>query len=155
MSAGDDPAARALDYLASHNVATLATCGADGPWAAAVFYVNEGFSLYFLSAPSTRHARHLAADARLAATIHEDYARWQDIKGIQLEGRAERLEGDAAAAACARYAQKFPFTLPGAATEVLARALAKIAWYRLTPERLYLIDNSRGFGHREELVPSR
>jgi len=144
-------AERALAYLAAHNVATLATSDAEGPWAAAVFYVNDGYTLYFLSAPTTRHARHLAADSRVALTVQEDYARWQDIKGVQLEGRVTRLAGAEAEAAYARYAAKFPFTNAGAAAEVLARALAKIAWYRLAPARLYFIDNSLGFGHRDEL----
>ncbi|MBI4696245.1 MAG: pyridoxamine 5'-phosphate oxidase family protein [Gammaproteobacteria bacterium] len=145
----------ALAYLAAHNVATLATCGPAGPWAAAVFYVNEDFTLYFLSAPTTRHSADIAHDARVAATIQEDYARWQDIKGIQLEGRAVRLAGAAAAEAYAHYAAKFPFTMAGTAAEVLARALAKVAWYRLDPVHLYFIDNAQGFGHREEIPLAR
>lgn len=36
-------------YLEQHRVMTLATCGPDGPWAAAVFYVSVGSTLYFLS----------------------------------------------------------------------------------------------------------
>jgi hypothetical protein len=35
----------ALSYLEAHNVATLATNGPEGPWAAAVFYANTGFTL--------------------------------------------------------------------------------------------------------------
>ncbi|APR05899.1 hypothetical protein [Thauera chlorobenzoica] len=37
-----------LTYLQRHHVMTLATHGAGGPWAAAVFYVNDGADLYFL-----------------------------------------------------------------------------------------------------------
>ena len=35
-------------------VMTLATGGDQGPWAAALFYVHEGFTLYFLSSPAIR-----------------------------------------------------------------------------------------------------
>lgn len=40
-----------LQYLQTHNVMTLATIGPEGPWAADVFYVNEGLNLYWLSHP--------------------------------------------------------------------------------------------------------
>ena len=76
-----DPRALALAYLAAHQVMTLATRTADDLWAAAVFYASEGFQLYFLSAGHTRHARHIAARPRVAATIQEDYRDWPDIRG--------------------------------------------------------------------------
>lgn len=142
----------ALDYLAAHHVMTLATLSAQGPWAAAVFYANEDFQLYFLSKPSSRHGSNLAQDARVAAAIQEDYRDWPEIKGIQLEGRVELLCGAAADEARRLYARKFPVAgIAGRAPPAIAQALAKVAWYRLVPERLFLIDNSLGFGHREEV----
>lgn len=146
------------DYLTQHTVMTLATVGADGPWAAAVFYAHEDTSLYFLSAPATRHARNLTHDARCAATIQDDIAEWTQIRGLQLEGRTHRLEGDAASHAHVLYGRKFPFVANLArAPAAIALAFAKIAWYRLDAERVHLIDNSRGFGHRDsfELAPPR
>ena len=62
---------RTLGFLEAHSVASLATAGANGPWAAAVFYASRGFTLYFLSAPTTRHSRNLAADPRVNA-VSED-----------------------------------------------------------------------------------
>jgi len=44
------------------------TIATSEPWAAAVFYMNDGFTLHFLSAASTR----LATDRRVAVTVHED-----------------------------------------------------------------------------------
>jgi len=142
---------QALAYLASHHVMTLATSGAEGPWAAAVFYVNDGFRLYFLSSPRSRHGGDLAADTRCAAAIHEDYPDWPDIKGIQLEGPVRRLSGTERAAAIARYARKFPVVRPDRAPELIRAALERIAWFELVPERCFLIDNSKGFGHRDEI----
>ena len=75
---------RVLAYLRGHRVMTLATQGPEGPWAAAVFYASDGFTLYFLSAPSTRHCIDIARHARVAATIQEDYADWPQIQGVQL-----------------------------------------------------------------------
>jgi uncharacterized protein len=63
---------------------TLATTGSLGLWAAAVFYANVEFELFFLSAGHTRHGQNLAESWQAAATIQEDYADWQEIQGIQL-----------------------------------------------------------------------
>lgn len=145
----DDAGRQAQDYLARHNVMTLATSGPEGVWAAAVFYVNDGWQLYFLSAGHTRHARNMAASPRVAATIQEDYADWVDIKGIQLEGTVRLLEGGARAFAIVHYAQKFSFVRRPEAT--IEAALARVNWYCLTPDKLYFVDNSRGFGQRDEI----
>jgi uncharacterized protein YhbP (UPF0306 family) len=140
----------ALEYLAEHQVMTLATGSGTQIWAAAVFYVNQDFSLFFLSSGHTRHARHLTVNPWAAATIQEDYDEWQKIKGIQLEGRVSLLSGTAQKMAIQVYANKYPFL--GQATGALAAALKKVNWYRITPSRLYYIDNSQGFGHREEVL---
>lgn len=141
------------DYLAGHHVMTLATQGADGPWAAAVFYAGDGCSLIFLSSPSSRHCRNLALDARCAATIQEDHRDWARIKGIQLEGRVRELQGDEASLARRRYGEKFPIVGPLAEVPApIVEALARVRWFRLLPERLYFIDNAKGFGQRDEIV---
>lgn len=140
------------DYLAAHHVMTLATQGAEGPWAAAVFYAADGCSLIFLSSPNTRHCQNLALDARCAATIQEDYSDWAQIKGIQLEGRVIELKGDEERRAQTLYAEKFPIASPlGNVPPAIVKALAKVRWYRLVPERFHFIDNSQGFGHRDEI----
>jgi len=139
----------ALEYLHNHQVMTLATSGHKGPWAAAVFYVNLDFSLYFLSAGHTRHAQNMAATPQLAAAIHEDYKDWPAIKGIQLEGEVEKLYGLERQAAISLYGEKYPF-IQGAVPQ-LRMSLAKVNWYCLIPSRLYFIDNSKGLGHRDQI----
>jgi uncharacterized protein YhbP (UPF0306 family) len=81
-----------LDYLASHNTMTLATCDAAVPWAATVFYSSDDLKLYFFSSPESRHCLNLTGNPRVAATIQEDYKDWRLIKGIQLEGRVELVD---------------------------------------------------------------
>jgi len=140
------------DYLAAHHVMTLATQGADGPWAAAVFYASDGCSLVFLSSPNTRHCRNLVLDARCAATIQEDYSDWAEIKGIQLEGRVTELQGNEERSAQTLYGEKFPIASPLAnVPPAIVKALARVRWFRLVPERFHFIDNSKGFGHRDEI----
>lgn len=154
--AADDLATTVAQYLQRHHVMTLATCGAGGPWAAAVFYVSVGPVLYFLSSPTSRHCRDLAANPRCAATVQQDTGEWQRIQGVQLEGLAVELPGDEERLARLHYARKFPLVgQPEHAPAPIAAALAKVRWYRLQPTQLHFIDNSRGFGQREAVALDR
>lgn len=142
-----------LDYLEAHNTMTLATSGPDGPWAAGLFYVNDGFDLYWLSDPDTRHSQNIAHAPQVAVTVHEDYADWRVIQGVQAEGVAE-VVGTVfqAGGPMKRYVEKFPFLGDlRSPPPALAKALATTRVYRFTPSRVYFVDNAKGFGHRDEL----
>jgi uncharacterized protein YhbP (UPF0306 family) len=145
-----------LDYLQGHNTMTLATCADNVPWAATVFYASEELNLYFFSTPDSRHCTNLAANAKVALTVQEDYRDWREIKGVQLEGEVALVDSVLEKAkALAVYARKYPdviklFTDP--TSGVLHRAFQKVKFYRVTPERVFFIDNARGFGKRQELV---
>jgi uncharacterized protein len=145
-----------LDYLHAHNTMTLATCAGNVPWAATVFYASEALNLYFFSAPDSRHCANLADNARVAATVQEDYRDWREIKGVQLEGNVALVDSVLEKAkALAVYARKYPdaiklFSDPSSG--VLHRAFLKVKFYRVTPERVFFIDNAQGFGKRQELI---
>lgn len=138
---------------ANHHVMTLATQGGDGPWAAAVFYAWVDGALIFLSSPKSRHAANLAQDGRCAATIQqEDYSDWQQIKGVQVEGRVQQLHGEDPPAPALPMRKNFPSPGPWRSIPpAIAEAFARVSWYRLAPVRLYFIDNAKGFGHRDEI----
>lgn len=142
----------AAKYLGAHHVMTLATQGTKGPWAAAVFYATDGDTLIFLSSPNSRHCRNLALDSRCAATIQDNPSNWRQIQGIQIEGCVRQLQRKEKLRAQQIYGEKFPVVgerakfLPS-----ITEALTKIAWFKLVPERLYFVDNSKGFGHRDEI----
>ena len=142
-----DDRTRALEYLRSNHVLTLAVADDDGPWAAALFYATDGFRCIFLSDPATRHARAVAANPHVAATIQDQPDDWTAIRGIQLEGTVRRLTAAARAAALARYVARFHRI---AADPRLAGAFRKAATYELMPTRLFLVDN-RHFGRRIEV----
>lgn len=145
---------RLAAYLAGHSVLGLATGGPAGPWCSPVFFVHdEALRLYFLSSPDTRHGQNLAASPRAAGAITADYRDWREIQGIQLEGSAAKLSGAEREEALALYLAKFPSAAPflDPAHPAYARAGGKVALYRLTPVRLGLTDNQRGFGSKEWL----
>jgi len=151
----DRPGGRASRYLQQHHVVSLATSSSDGPWAAAVFYVSDGLTLYFLSSPTSRHCQNIAQDPHVAGTIQEDYADWAEIKGVQLEGMAINISGEDEARARRLYGEKYPLVgMISQAPSAIVEALARVRWYQLVPQRVYFIDNSVGFGHRDELDPS-
>jgi uncharacterized protein YhbP (UPF0306 family) len=149
-------AARRL--LESCRTATIATATAQGPWAAAVFFASDpDLRLYFVSDRNTRHGRDLAVNPAVAATVHGDCAAWSEIRGLQMSGRVEILDGDARAPGLEMYLAKFPEVAalvrqPASADESrIASRLEAASLYRLTPGWVRVIDNTRGFGFRQEL----
>jgi uncharacterized protein YhbP (UPF0306 family) len=89
-------------------------------------------------------------------TIQEDYKDWRQIQGVQLEGEVTLVDSVLEKAkALAVYAGKYPaviklFTDPSSG--VFHKAFLKVKFYRVTPERVFFIDNAQGFGKRQELV---
>lgn len=143
---------RVLALLGEHHVMTLSTIGADGPWAAAVFYAHDDLRLYFLSSPTSRHAENLARDSRAAATIQRDYDDWPGIRGLQLAGTVREVARADEARVRALYQQRYPLIGGGAGMpRKLLEALDKIRWYEFVPKDIHLIDNTLGFAHREHL----
>ena len=141
---------RILSFLNAHNTLTLATVDAGGrPHACALFYaVGPGPTLYFISDPGTAHAQHIGDGAAIAAAIQQDGQVWQEIRGLQLHGfAAPCLTSSEKTAAHQLYATRFPFV---ATASRLAEALTRARYYQITPSWMRMIDNSQGFGHKEE-----
>ncbi len=163
-----------LKYLAEHYTMTIATAKGRVPWAASVFYASDGFTLYFLSDPDSRHSKDIEKNSFVAVTVNEDYHDWRQIKGIQIEGKAEPVTTeDEVARAITAYATKYPFTavylklmstpfpkvvkyldkflsrLPSAPSFATA---VNHRFYRVLPDRVRFIDNAKSFGHNEEFT---
>ena len=146
------PSSKAQLYLQQHNVATLATSDGSYPWAAAIFYVSDDHTLYFLSSPTSRHALNLLQNRHVAVTIQEDYSDWLEIKGVQIEGVATEISGSEEQRARTLYGRKFPVIgLVAQAPSAIVKALAKVRWYKIVPHKMYFIDNSLGLGNRDEI----
>ncbi|MCS7251358.1 MAG: pyridoxamine 5'-phosphate oxidase family protein [Anaerolineae bacterium] len=136
-----------LDFLSHRSTMTLATADESGcPYAASVYFVHdEGLRLYFLSSPESRHARHLTARSEVAVTIHGEPWDWRTIQGLQLTGTANPVEDpEEWERVMIRYREKFPFV------RELPQALAHAFLYRVTPNWVRWIDNTKGFGYRVE-----
>jgi uncharacterized protein YhbP (UPF0306 family) len=156
----DEAKARARQLMAEVTSLSLATCSDDTPWAASVFFTSDShFNVYFVSDPRTQHGRDVAVNTRVAATINPECKSWNDITGLQLRGEISVVEGVERAKALALYLKKFPqvdqlFQKPqDEHEETIAERLKSANIYKITPEMIRVIDNAKGFGHREEFGP--
>jgi len=149
----DDLADRIADFLDVHHVMSLATQGPDGPHAANLFYARDGLALVWLSDPDTRHSHDVAADRRVAATIAPDYADFAVIRGVQVFGAARQLvAAEEQQRHRALLEARYPFLLRlKSGPSKLQEGYARAALYLLEPLRMTLIDNTRGFGHKETI----
>ena len=155
MSAqGDDLGDRIARFLDDNHVMSLATVARSEPHAASLFYARDGFGLVWVSDPDSRHSRDLEADARVAATIAPDTADHARVRGAQIHGVARRVRDiDERARLLALLVQRYAFLAkPKDAPPKMAAAFDAAGVYRLQPARIVLIDNSRGFGHKDTLV---
>jgi uncharacterized protein YhbP (UPF0306 family) len=136
---------RILAYLHAHNTMTLATENNSIPFACSLFYVSDELDLYFVSETKTRHAQNIAINPRVSAAISEDHRDWRTITGIQLDGTCEVLGAIQSARPLTLYAKKYPFVAQ------LGAAMAKVKFYKITPRWIRFVDNTRGFGFKEEI----
>jgi len=168
-----------LEYLNRHNTMTLATARDNSPWAAPLFYASQDFTLYFISNPDVcLHCQNIAANARVAVTIYEDYPLyslndWQKVKGIQMEGTAEMLTTEEEISQAVEvYVKKYPFvsvylksivSFPRVVSflEKMAKRLklvpdftasAENKFYKVTPQKVWFVDNETSFEKRQEVI---
>ena len=135
----------AQKFIEMHNTMTLATIGKDRPSAAAVFYapIKKGKSLVFVSSEKSEHIVNSKNNNSCAVTIQEDGLEWNVIKGIQIKGNIilanEKYWND--------YLERYDYIK---SDSTLSKALEKVKLYELKIEWVRIIDNTKGFGNREE-----
>ncbi|MCX6025818.1 MAG: pyridoxamine 5'-phosphate oxidase family protein [Chloroflexi bacterium] len=135
-----------LELCAECHAFTLATAGAaDEPMAAAVYFAyTPQLEFFLLSTPDTQHGRNLARDPRAAVTLFPPSRAWQEIRGAQMRGTAQLVDGAQHERGWQVYRARFPFV--GELQAALAGArlhLFRLSWARV-------VDNRKGFGHKEE-----
>ena len=80
-----------LRFLATHKLMAVATFG-DFPWIASVYYTfDQDLNLYFLSSPTTLHAKHILRNSQVAVAIADSHQSINETKrGLQLFGIAQQ-----------------------------------------------------------------
>ncbi len=153
----DELSKTVTDFMDRFTTMTLACSHEAKPWTAAVYYARQGFDLVFFSSPNSLHSTIFADNPLAAASIYGDYKLWKDIKGLQLEGRVEKITGARAlASATSTYLKRHPFVKeflsdPAAISSEVAGKMSKIAMYAFRPESIFYVNNEAGFGNRWKL----
>lgn len=148
-----------LSFLNAHTTFALASSDASQPWVCSLFYAADSTCcLYYISSESVRHSKQIANNANVAATISGQSSDWATLTGVQLVGTVRPLSGDSQAAARECYLARFPqinrmLTAPAEPQQALiAERLLTSRVYCLTPSWARLIDNQKGFGHKQEFL---
>jgi uncharacterized protein len=141
------------EFLDAHHVVSLATVADGAVHAASLMFAVEDFSLIWTSDPDARHSLAIERNALVAATVAPDCEDFRRIRGLQIAGRAHRLcHAGKAAHAGELLRRRFQFLRKlQSAPAALRAAIVGAAYYRLDPDTITLIDNTRGFGNKRAL----
>ena len=140
-------------YLVRYTTLSLATCRDGEPWSTDLFYASDDdCQLYFVSGVTSLHCKHIAANPRVSVSISRQCADWKDIRGLQLDGVASVVSEADRDAVVEIYLAKFPALKKlHKASEILS-IFRESSFYRISPEWIRLIDNSKAFGHKDEML---
>ncbi|WP_262298246.1 pyridoxamine 5'-phosphate oxidase family protein [Microvirga sesbaniae] len=126
---------------------TLATVRQDGyPQATTVSFANDGLDIYFGCSEASQKARNIRRNGKVSLTINLPYADWGEIRGISAGGHADRLtDPQEIARAGQLLLQKFPQGI----AEYASGALEGVAFFKVVPNVISVLDYRKGFGHTD------
>ncbi len=139
-----------LDVMESASDLTLATLRPDGyPQATTVSFAHDGLNLYAGIGKHSQKASNIRHNNKVSLTINLPYQDWRAIKGLSMSALAEIMEdGAAVASAKACLLKRFPQI-----AEWGDAALENdVAFLKITPQVISILDYSKGFGHTETVT---
>lgn len=127
----------AEDFLAAHELLTLATASSSGePHAAPVFYATDGTTVYFSLNANSQSYKNIKENGRASVAVGdapdagED---WKAAKGIQITGDVTDIEGDEEREAGQKVAARYSY---------LDDVFSGGDFFRLDPTEVHYVDNS-------------
>ena len=140
-----DPVKKKIsDFLARHYYLRLGTVtAACTPQVHTVGYVAEDCLVYFITDKKSRKAENIYRNPAVSYAVDENYEDLLAIQGVQMEGRASQVTGEAEAKRLlGLIMQKF-----SGMGQIPANP--NLVFFRIEPSRGYFLDNSISFGHRD------
>jgi general stress protein 26 len=130
---------------------TLATIRPDGyPQATTVSFAHDGLTLYVGIGKHSQKANNIRQNNKVSLTINLPYRDWREIRGLSMSALADILdEPQAVAAARECLMRRFPQVTEWAGPDMAA----DIAFLKITPQVISVLDYSKGFGHTELVTP--
>lgn len=142
-----------LDILTHANDLTVATLRRDGyPQATTVSYVSDGLTIYFGCDESSQKAKNLARNNKVSLTINLPYERWDEIKGLSMAATAERVM---APKEIARVEKLMLARFPQATSYAPPEGATGMAFFRVRPKVISVLDYTKGFGHTDLVAVPR
>ncbi len=142
---------KAKQIIKENIFATLATSDRSGvPWATPFNYsCDEKYVFYMFSSKNSRHMKNIAINKNVSMAIFDSTARKDDIDGVQIEAKAEILEGDSLAKEWNHiFKAKFAGRRNAPTIENFGgTSLRRIA--KITPSRFYKFDRTSVPGEDE------
>lgn len=137
-----------LHVIDNANDLTLATVRPDGfPQATTVSYAHDGLSLYAGIGKHSQKAHNIRQNNKVSLTINLPYDDWREIKGLSMSALAEVLEdGPGVDTAKACLLRRFPQIAEWSD----APMAGDMAFLKITPQVISVLDYSKGFGHTEQ-----
>jgi uncharacterized protein YhbP (UPF0306 family) len=124
-----------IDYVAGHEILTLATASSAGdPHVATFLYVNDGLVLYVWMRAQARTARHLEENPVVAFTIDEHAPDWREARAMQGRGQCHVVTGEEIALAADLFGRKYP--------DLGSGSTASIMFFRIAPTELGFVDST-------------
>jgi nitroimidazol reductase NimA-like FMN-containing flavoprotein (pyridoxamine 5'-phosphate oxidase superfamily) len=126
---------------------TLATIRPDGyPQATTVSFAHEDMALYVGIGRNSQKAENIRRNDKVSLTINLPYHDWREIRGLSMSAIAELLDDpEQAARAAACLEQRFPAVAEWGGPDMGH----DVAFLRIRPQMVSVIDYSQGFGHTE------
>jgi general stress protein 26 len=136
-----------LDIIEQERDLTLATVREDGyPQATTVSYASDGLVIYVGIGKDSQKARNIRRSGKVSLTIDTPYSDWSEIRGLSMAAHAELL---ADAREIMHAAQCLVKKFPEAAAWGDPTTSADVAFLKITPEVISVLDYSKGFGHTQ------
>jgi PPOX class probable F420-dependent enzyme len=134
-------------FLAESITATAVTINPDGtPLPTPVWYLNRGTEIYFRTMRTSRKAKNLARDPRIAIQVEAGH-RYVELRAAIISGTAEEV-GDAATRDWYKQARNRKYSALAPAMNEMPDATRRhysdpFVLYRVVPERVKSWDNSK------------
>ena len=140
-------------YLVQHTTLSLATCLDGRPWSVDLFYASDdNCQLYFVSSVTSLHCQHIAANPRVSVSISRQCSDWKEIKGLQLDGVVGVVPITDRDAVIEMYLTKFPALKKLHKASEIMGIFRESSFYRISPQWIRRIDNSKRFKHKDEML---
>ncbi|MES2758895.1 MAG: pyridoxamine 5'-phosphate oxidase family protein [Pseudomonadota bacterium] len=139
-----------LKVIEGANDLTLATVRPDGyPQATTVSFAHDGLNLYVGIGKHSQKANNVKHNNKVSLTINLPYQDWREIQGLSMSALAEVLVAGpdvdlAKSCLLKRFPQIAEWGETGPANEV--------AFLKITPQVISILDYTKGFGHTEQVV---